>query len=245
MLAASCRRLGYRMDRFVVGPSEKEQKALSRILKARGIRAVLIYGENSEVRDWSLDWKNFAAVTFSGSMREHFVHNVMSSSYQDVYDAVARLAERGYKKPGYFISKQDFDHWQIGFRAAMNLIGRKSSRALCIRDKSMSEKTVREKFIAWYEKYQPDLVVSSYAQGYAVLKKCGVKIPEDTGYFSLDAQPHLNSESGLVQLRDVAYKAAVDLLHGMILRHEYGPPRHPICMEIPSEWNEGKTLRSL
>lgn len=245
MLAASCRRLGYRMDRFVVGASEKEQKALSRILKARGIRAVLIYGENSEVRDWNLDWQSFAAVTFSGSMREHFVHNVMSSSYQDVYDAVARLAERGYRKPGYFISKQDFDHWQIGLRAAMNLTGHSSNLALCIRDKSMSEQAVREKFITWYQRYQPDLVVSSYAKGYSVLKSIGIKIPDEVGYFSLDAQPHVSVESGLIQLRDVAYKAAVELLHGMLSRHEYGPPQHPICLEIPSEWNEGETLRRL
>ena len=245
MLATHCRRLGYRIDRFVVGPSAREQESLSRILKARGVRAIMIYGENSEIRDWSLDWGWFAAVTFSGSMREHFVHNVMSSSYQDVYDAVAHLAKRGYKKPGYFISEQDFDHWQIGFRAAMNLLGRRSGQALCIRDKFMPDKVVREKFICWFEKYQPDLVVSSYEEACSILETTGVNVPEDAGYFSLDVRPSSTQVSGLIQMRDVAYKTAVELLHGMISRHEYGPPKHPVNLEIPSVWNEGETLRAL
>lgn len=242
-LAAYSLSVGYRLDRFLVGPTEKEQKALSRILKARGIRSILIDGENFEIHDWKLDWDWFATVTFSSSMHEHFVHNIMSSSYQDVYDAVGRLAKMGYKRPGYFIADYDFDHWQIGFFAALKVLGIQSKRAVYTCTKSMTESVLREHFQKWFGLYQPDVVISTYDDKIPkFLNEMGLQVPKDVGFFGLDIWPDDLNISGLIQMRDTAYKTAVDLLCGMMDRHEYGPPENPMNIEIPSVWNDGSTL---
>lgn len=237
-----CLRRGYRMNQFVVGSSGKEQAALDRILKARGIRGVFIHGNSAEVRNWKIEWDWFAAVTFSGSPHEHFIHNVMSSAHQDLFEAVQRLKGRGYKRPGFFISERDFDHWRIGLQAALNLL-RKSDRALHICGDRLSKDEIFRELEKWMSKYEPDIIISRYDEVPAdFLAKMGWAVPKDISCFSLDVWPDKMHLSGLIQLRETAYKTAVELLHSMLSLHEYGPPDHPVNLEIPSVWHEGTTL---
>lgn len=243
-LRAGCERMGYRMDRFVVGSSRKEQKALSRILLARGIQGVFIYGDNSEVRNWALDWDRFAAASFSGASEEHFIHNVAGSSSRDLFEAVLRLRKRGYSRLGFFFSERNYCNWRIGLHAALNLSKRRNNQALCVCADSLSKAEVQAEFTRWVEAYAPDVIVSAYAEvPETYIPAIGLRMPEDVGYFCMDVWPHTQHLSGVIQRRSVAYKTAVELICGMIQRNEFGPPEYPVNLEIPAAWHEGTTIR--
>lgn len=243
-LEKACLKMGYRVDRFVVGNTEREQRALNRILQARGIRGIIIYGSNHEVQQWVLDWEYYAAVAYSGSLHEHFIHNVTSSSYQDVYDAVVRLQQMGYCRPGYFMDNARFDYWDAGFSIAFGSGKKHAKICKLILNTERCAKDREAQFLQWIDRYQPDVLVTRHSDFVLkILKKNGIRIPEDIGYFCLDVWGAIQSFSGLFQSREAAHQVVIDLLHGMLTRNEFGPPKKPFCIQIPSAWNEGETLR--
>lgn len=244
-LKQACLNMGYRMDRFVVSSSEKEQRALNRILLARGISGLIIYGFNQKISQWALDWSRFSAVAYAGSVHEHFIHNVMSTSYQDVYDAVIRLHDRGYHRPGYFMLSSRFDYWEAGFAKAFEAWGGPLKSAKLILDEGLDDSEGRDAFFHWIQYYKPDVLVANYGERLPeVLAERGFRVPEDIGYLCLDLWDSSRHLSGLFQARDAADQVTVDLLHGMLVRGELGFPKKSFCIQIPSEWNEGRTLRA-
>ena len=80
----------------------KSSVRLNRVLQARGIQGLIVFGHSQEIRQWNLDWKRFSVVGFASSLHEHFAHNIMCSSYQDMYDAMTRLYDSGYTPTGIF-----------------------------------------------------------------------------------------------------------------------------------------------
>ncbi|MFA5687932.1 MAG: LacI family DNA-binding transcriptional regulator [Kiritimatiellales bacterium] len=243
-LEQACRNMGYRLDHFVVRSEEKEQRPLSRIMQSRGISGLLIHGYHEEVRQWALDWDRFAVVAQSASLHEHFVHNVLSSSYQDVYDAMMHLKGRGYNRPGYFFTPRTPNAYTAGFSAAMETLNL-SARVPKLAAKHTDYLEQKDEFLSWVKKYKPDVIVTSSGAEYIeLLEKGGFRVPEDIGYLGLDVLPDTMHLSGLYQSRETTYKVIVDLIHGMLMRNELGIPEQPMCIQIPSSWNEGKTLRA-
>jgi LacI family transcriptional regulator len=239
-------RTGYRLDPFIVGPSEKEQRALNRILLSRGIQGLLIYGQNREIHQWALDWECFAAVSISASIHEHFSHNVMISSYQDVYDAMIKLDRRGYRRAGLYIVGVDgnLDYWLAGVVTAQHELGKKKIIPCLNVLEHAIQKAGREEFMVWFERYKPDLIITTADDRLPrFLATIGVNVPDDVGVVCLDIVPSMKHMSGFIQRRDVCFQVVVDLLHGMLIRNEIGPPEQPYCIQIPPQWNEGKTLR--
>jgi LacI family transcriptional regulator len=238
--------MGYKLDHFTVGTTEKEQKALNRVLKARGIQGLVIVGFNQKISGWALEWDTFAAVAYSGSLHEHFIHNVLSHSYQDTHDAIIRLHEMGYVRPGYVTEQYHVDAWRAGYNAALNTLGFKDKVPVLRMENRLQTAAGRKQFQKWFCKYKPDVLISSYREEFInLLRQEGVRIPEDVGYFTLDVCPAADNLSGLKQFREGALQTAVDLLQSMLLRHQFGPPQRPMCIQIPSEWNEnGATLKT-
>lgn len=239
MLKECCRASGYQLDWFEVGPSIREQKSLDRVLKARGIRGLLFDGANEELHGWNLDWDHYAVVAYSSARHEHFIHDVISSSYHDTVEVVKQLHELGYQRPGYFIPSELYDYWSIGFVAARNKFY--GGLELPVVDQALSG-DVRAAFRQWVDRYKPDVVIGCEDTFLEELARMGLQVPQDIGFIWLDVLPGHENISGMIQQRDSAHKMMIDLLHGMLTRHEYGPPSNPMCVQVPSCWNQGVTV---
>lgn len=243
---AMCRSMGYQVDRFVVGETKKEQHSLSRILQARGITGLVVFAYNQDVHQWALDWDRFAAVEYSGSLHEHFIHNVMSSSYQDIYDAVVRLYDMGYCRPGYFTIGSQFDYWEAGFSRACERLGEHKKVPTLILKGALTSPVFHKNFWQWFDRYHPDVLVTIHGEELIpFLAERKVRVPDDVGYLCLDLWGDQKNLSGLIQSRDASDRVIIDLLHSMMMRNEFGPPEKPFCIQIPSVWNQGKTLKKI
>ncbi|MFA5688178.1 MAG: LacI family DNA-binding transcriptional regulator [Kiritimatiellales bacterium] len=238
----ACRRMGYRMDHFVVGETAPAQRALGRTLLSRGIHGLLIYGFHSDLHTWGIGWENFAAVAYASSVTERFIHNVMSSSYQDVFSAMLTLRERGYLRPGYVMNLPFFQPWAAGYAYAVDNVKFQQIPKL-IMDGTLERSQWKKKFLNWFKKYTPDVIVSGCNKLIPeIFAEENIRMPDDVGYLSVDSWDSVRHLSGLHQLREEAYRILVDILHGMLRRNELGPPAQPYCIQIPSVWNEGTTL---
>ncbi|MFA5689244.1 MAG: LacI family DNA-binding transcriptional regulator [Kiritimatiellales bacterium] len=239
-----CAGTGYRLEQFNLTDNEAEQRALSRMLTMRGIRGLLICAHSAPVGSWKLEWKNFAGVAFSSSLHEKFIHNIMCCSYQDVYGSMIRIHDLGYDHPGYFYFRKVFDHWEAGLDIARRTWGRNTAtpKFSCKSETEFEYKTFRKTFRQWIEKEKLDIVISHSRRLLPLFAACGLRVPEDIGYFCVDIDHADTGISGLLQQRETVSRVMLDLLHGILTRNELGPPALPFCINIPAEWNAGKTI---
>ncbi|MFA5689130.1 MAG: LacI family DNA-binding transcriptional regulator [Kiritimatiellales bacterium] len=243
-LQTSCSLMRYRLESFIVGKTKKEQLALSRILHTRGIRGVIIPAVFHKISDWYIDWSNFSVVSYCADHGDRFSHNVICNSYQDMYDAVIGLHDRGYQCPAYVETDETLYFLKAGFDSAVQLWQKKG---LCFKSLKYTTGTTLEqfekKFMQWFYKEKPDVLISNNANKVPeILKKHGLRIPQDIGFFCSDILPSQLHISGLLQQRDAVCRILVDTLHGMLMRHEYGQQNRPLTIQVPTIWNEGTTL---
>lgn len=241
-----CAQMGYRLDSFPVEATPRADRALNRMLLARGIKGLLIMGDNIPVYSWNLDWDKFAVVGYSISQQSHMFHNVVSSSYQDAYDATLRLFDLGYTSPSLFDPNPGTSYWVGGFTAAYCHAQSKPLNKLppmLIFKEKMEEAEERKRFIKWFNMHRPDVILGNYDHRMVdLMASLNISVPEQVGYCCLDNFRGHEEISGLIQPREEAFRLMVDILHGLLIRHEYGPPANPHCTQIPSKWNEGSTL---
>jgi LacI family transcriptional regulator len=246
LVVDACRRAGYKLDHFIIGETAEDHRAVSRVLEARGIRGILIHGANLPVSGWALDWGRLAAVVYSGSTHERFIHNVMTSSYQDVYDAMFRIQKMGYRRPGFVLfGHNHVDYWLAGYAYAIKTQGMKNAVRELMLPEHGDQTASAHRLEQWVARDRPDVILSHDATRMIDLcAQIGVRIPEDLGLFCVDVMPGRETVSGFLQHRSAAYRIMVDLVHGMLQRNEIGPPEQPYLVQIPTSMNEGTTLHS-
>ncbi len=242
LLETCCNNMGYSLNRFETGMSKNELKNLDRILQARGIKGLFLYGDNRDIHTINLDWNSYAAVAYSSSLYEHFIHNVMSMSYQDAYAVMEQIKKLGYKRPGCFLPSERYKYLESGLSAGLSLWDKPSKSALCCHPFSDPHTAIKKQLFKWFCQYKPDVIVASNFLTLHYLKETGLHAPENIGFACIDVPFNLPWISGMMQHRDFACKTMADILHGMLMRHEYGPPTSPMCIQIPAKWNAGETL---
>jgi LacI family transcriptional regulator len=101
----------------------------------------------------------------------------------------------------------------------------------------------RERFLEWFRKNHPDLVIAHLQITVEWLKSIGVRVPKDIGYFNLNYTERLGPCAGLdLQPRRLG-AVAVETVVGMMHRQERGVPQHPQTITLEAVWIEGPTVR--
>ncbi|MEM6884985.1 MAG: LacI family DNA-binding transcriptional regulator [Verrucomicrobiota bacterium] len=238
----ACERTGYSLDEFIVSKRKADQRRLNDILQNRGITGLLVTCPHESVRDWALDWDHFAAVARTSASDDPFLHSVASTSFHDAFTATKAVIDAGYKRPGIYFPDPVFSVWVGGYEAAViRSLPDCIIPPLTLSSLSREERLPRLK--EWIKQEQPDVIISNHGRRMLEeLQELGMKVPEDIGYCALDVGANSALLSGLSQRRDVAYQTMVDLLNGMLMRNETGPPEVPMVVQVASTWNKGKTL---
>jgi hypothetical protein len=105
----------------------------------------------------------------------------------------------------------------------------------------------RKEFLAWLEKYQPDVVIGFNALVYWWLRDAGRRVPEDVGCISLmlDLGPVTDRHVCGVETDWVSIgRIAIEQLDILLRTNRSGIPERPVTVAVPGIWHEGITLRS-
>ncbi len=235
--------LGFKLEEFVVGVGGMTVSRLDSILQSRGIHGVLLL-PSWYAPDWSgLDWSRYAAVYTDYVIERPPLHCVCCNHYRSMVAVLARLFERGYRRPGLYIERGRDDRTHRRFSAAFRSF-QESEPGLEVVPMLLTETEPRKKeFVTWYRRYQPDVVIGHFTEAIEWMEECGAVVPETGAFVSLNLLYKTRPCAGLDQQpRELGARAA-ELLIAQLQRNERGVPEWPTTTTIPARWVEGPTVR--
>lgn len=235
--------LGFHTELFWIGEQSPAlpHRRLPAILNARGISGAVILPFNL-ARDLSnFDFSRISAVQMDHCLIRPQLHTIVPDHYISMIHALDRLTERGYKRIGLCIeTRKDArlrNKWSAAFWGFFH------SYARDIGLPPLIEPELEEaRFLAWFKKFEPDLIVGHKEVMAEWLHKAGYHVPEDVGFFNLNVTERTRPCAGLdLQPRRLG-AAAVEAVVGMMNSYERGVPDCPKTTTLEALWVEGPTI---
>lgn len=239
MLPESAESLGYKLDIFELPLDRRGTAALAHTLLSRGIHGLIMMTENTVLTELGFPWEHFATILIGTNSGDKRFHRINTHSFNDGYEAVLACHARGYRRFGLAIHTKEFPDWLGGFHAAVHRLG-------VAKDASVFDSVDWDEpgFVAWFKSKQPDLIIANHgARPADTLQRLGVGIPHEVGLFALDLNEVRADIAGWNQMRSRCNQLAVETLHVLLRRAEFGMPPAATLIDIASIWVEGKTLR--
>ncbi len=238
---------GYAVEEFWLGRDGLTPKRLEKILRARGIEAVIVSPQSTQLPCSKFDYSPFAAVAFGYAMREPALHMTAGNMTLGIQTAAEQLAARGYRRIGvavteWIVTRSQFGysgglfHWQQSLpsecRVPLLLFqGNDISRGYGV-------------FAKWMREHRPDALITFDTHVPSWLDRLGLRVPKDIGFVVHDWTPRMKAYAGIYQRRDHLAAAAVDLVVTQLSQHEHGVPDVPRQIMIPPQWVDGPSVRA-
>jgi LacI family transcriptional regulator len=242
-------KLGYGLDEFWLHDPVIGGERLASILRARGIRGVLVVGllkTNRLPERMRAVWEEFPAVVTGVRTRQPALSFAGSDQYGLALQAYERAWELGYRRPALVLDPV-IDSLIEGRFTAGFLIGEQRLRggALPIAPFTAIEEARRDIgcFSEWLQRTRPDVLFTLYHEVERWLRECGVRVPSDIGLIQYEWRAQRPHWAGMDQRNDLVGEAAVDLLVSMIHNGQQGVPEQPIATLVTSQWVSGSTVQ--
>jgi len=238
--------LGYRLDHFWLRENGLSPARFSQIMYHRGIRSVLIAPVQAAAGHIRLSWDLFAAVKFGYSLRYPALHYIADHQFYSMRLVCRELAHVGYRRLGLFIEeasdKRSMGQWSAAFfHDQLRLPAAERVPPLLTRD---SIPRSREIFVEWLETHRPDVVISVDNVVGEWIREAGFELPQEIGFANLDLPDPSGTLAGIYQNPELAGSEAVDLVHRLMQRHEYGIPTQARAVLTHGTWVSGSSVRA-
>jgi len=239
-------KLGYAFDQFWLHDPKLKAESWIRILQTRGIKGLIIVGmmdQNHLPPHLRPVWEAFPCVVTGVRTRDP----ALSFSCVDHHNLTVRAFEQalamGYRRPALVIEERIDRLVEGRFSGAMltaqqGLPVRQRVPAFLQIDRA---RTDQEIFYRWYDRHQPDVLLSLYNIVFPWLKDHGLRVPKDVGVIQLEWRESHAEISGMNQHNDTVGEAAVDMLVSQIHHNESGIPVFPRATLIGASWVEGQS----
>lgn len=235
--------LGYGLEEFWLREPGMTPARMTSILRARGIRGILVLPLPEPEGRVDLGWRHFAAVTKGLSVVQPVMHRVISSHYDDLRLALARLTRRGYHKVGLVLSepasRRVAHAWMAGYYLHQHL----GPPEHWVPALLVSEAGGEAQFAKWYARHRPEAILFAHQPVLDWVARLGLKVPRDVGIVDLAWSPEHPERSGIDLDPAAQGSAVIELLAGQLEAHEYGVPRRAKIVEVMGRWVPGKTIR--
>jgi DNA-binding LacI/PurR family transcriptional regulator len=240
---------GYGLDEFWLRDPQLRPEGFSRILRARGIRGVVVVGlmnDNRLPTAFQPVWEQWPCVVTGVRTRTPALPFACADHHMLTLRAMENARRLGYRRPALVldpvIDRLVDGRFTAGYFIAQQTLPRK--------DRVPSFHQVAEArhepgvFARWLDKTKPDVLLTLYHEVRDWVEASGRSVPQDLGLIQLEWRKKHADWAGMNQHNDVAGEAAVDMLISMIHGGESGLPDFPRATLIGSTWMDGKTVRS-
>ncbi|MBC8009987.1 MAG: LacI family DNA-binding transcriptional regulator [Burkholderiales bacterium] len=241
--------LGFRLERIWAGDPALRSERLTGILRARGTAGALLYGDFSKylINEYELaEWP----CVYLGSQREPPGFPVaQNNQYRTGWLAGVALARRSYRRPGLalhaYVERMTEGRFHHGLEAARRAAGggyqEEIPTLVWTNDR---EDDAYKTFSAWFEAWRPDVVVGTGDRTLRWLERAGVRVPDETGFASLDTEWAQRPVAGVAQGHARVGARAAETMAGRIACGDRGARTDTFSVLVEGHWNEGPTLRS-
>lgn len=240
--------LGYGVEYFCTEEPRIGTERLDKILKARGINALIIVSNPLRNYRLDLDWHHYFSVQFGNILEYPAIHQVENDQIGMMCTILRKLKELGYRRPGFALSgsiEEDFaeKYWLMPLLAFQRQ--QHQTPAVPIYEEPTEQGWDEKPFMAWFREHRPDVVIAIDQYPLLWLRKNGVRIPEDCGFVCTNLPPEESKTSGMFQNFERIGHVAIDLLQSQIHNNQPGIPGVQCRMLNEALWNDGQTLREL
>lgn len=232
---------GYSLTHYWLHQDGMSQARFSGMLRARGVRGILLppppeYGFAVE-----LAWEHFSTVILGVTPLAKHLHCVSNDHFQSMQLAIEMCRQRGYRRPGLAVDATTnlrLDRrWEAAFRIALEQFTGEPVRPLFLQEWSAAE------LRRWALRERVDALVSVFTPGQlAALRAEGLAVPARVGLVSLSVHDDAGPLAGIQQHAELLGACGVDQLIASIERNEHGVPEHPLTLSVRGSWVEGETL---
>lgn len=231
--ADAAERHGYRLQDFDLGPGGLTPTRLEQVLRARGIRGLVLAPFPVTGSELPLDWTHFAAAAIGFSLAHPGLHRAVNHQAQTARDAIRRLLDLGYRRIGLALSKHENDRAQKNWLSA-TLLARFEHPSEAISFPLLLEDRIEAaRLRSWCRAERPEVVLTSESDVQAMLGARGPHV----------AHLHLTANAagcaGMDQANERVGAAAVDLVVEQLHANLRGVPEHPKTVLIEGRWVDG------
>lgn len=233
--------LGFKVEKFDVGPDGLTLKRLDTILHTRGIQALVLLPAQGFPDFSALDWRRYTGVYLDYFINQPALHCVCSDHYRSMIALLQELHRRGYRRPGLFMEVPIDERLQYRWEGAYLALQSYLPDTEVLPPLLLSEIS-REAVTTWFEQHQPDVLIGHESDALNWIRATGVRIPEDHGFVCLNS---LRAPAGVTALdfqADALGARATELVTAQLLHNEFGPPEEPSLTTLAAKWIEGTTL---
>ena len=237
------RELGFELDFFRLDPGKMSPERLSEIMKARGIRGVVL------LPSWRLpdfarfDWTWLTGIYADYLSEEPSLNSVCCDHYRTVLEALEKLYSLGYRKPGMIFEVGREERIHMRMSAALRTFQSAFPDIVLIEPKFLDEIT-RESVLSWVEEKQPDIILSHHGtEVMDWLEESGYAVPSDIGFFCLNLAKTTKPSAGLDLRPNDIGRCAVEQLVAQIQREAWGRTPTLTTTTLVGKFVSGPTIR--
>jgi len=234
--------LGFKVERFVVGPEGLTLQRLDTILHTRGIQGLIILPAVGFPDLSALSWNRYTAVYVDYFIDHPPLHCVCLDHYRSMIALLHELHERGFRRPGLFMEISLDERLQFRWEGAFLALQKYLPDITEVPALQLREIT-REAFQVWFRQHNPDVVLGHFPEAMDWMKASGAKIPKSHAFVCLNSLRTSGDCATLDFQTPVLGGRACELVIGQLLHNEFGVPSQPSLTTIPARLIEGPTLR--
>jgi LacI family transcriptional regulator len=235
--------LGFKVERFEVGPNHVRLSRLDTILHTRGIQGLVLLPASGFPDFSALSWQRYTAVYTDYFINHPPLHCVCSDHYRSMVGLLQELHARGYRRPGLFMEIPLDERLQFRWEGAF-LALQKYLPEITVVPALRMDKITRAGFETWFKKYNPDVVLGHFPEAMAWMKACGARLPKTHSYVCLNSLRTAGNCAALDLQTAQLGARAVELVIGQLLHNEFGIPSQPSLTTLTAKLIEGPTLRA-
>jgi LacI family transcriptional regulator len=234
--------LGYRTELFGFAEANSNPRRLSDILRARGIRGVLLGAFPSYSSPvFQMDWDRFCSATIGYASIDPPLHRASTDHFRAMQLAFEKLRAAGYERIGFY-TLNVVDDWTHHQWTSAYLYYQKQQPAENSVPVLLTEARDQKLFARWFERHQPDAVITKHIEVLDWMKALGARPPK-VAFVHLDWISEFGNVAGVNQNSEVVGAAAVDLVIEQFHWNEGGVPSHPKAVLAQNQWVPGATVR--
>ena len=229
---------GFLTDDFRLGPLGVDGRALHKVLRAMGIRGMILLPLSADATFEGIPFANYAVGSVGSAAIAQKLANVDGDCFGNMLLAVRRLEGLGYRRPGLVMSaglEEITDlRYHGGFMAAIESSPNLTQLPIHLLWHPGTRMTLGE----WFNQNNPDVIISG-VETLPFLEAAGIQIPRDTAFAVIDRHSQMNQLAGFSTHFEMIGSVAVDLVTSQLYRNEFGLPQYPKRVVVPGAWIDG------
>ncbi|MCF3651653.1 LacI family DNA-binding transcriptional regulator [Synoicihabitans lomoniglobus] len=233
--------LGFKAERFEVGPKGMHLKRLDTIMHTRGIQALIILPAVGFPDLTALNWNRYTAVYTDYFIDRPGLHCVCSDHYRSMVALLNETHRRGYRRPGLYMEIPLDERLQFRWEGAFVALQKYLPDITEVPPLRLA-KISKKEFLIWFKKHNPDVVFGHDSDALQWMKEAGARVPETHSYVCLNS---LRAQTGCTALDFQSGQLgarSAELVTAQLLHNELGVPREPSLTTLPALLVEGNTL---